>query len=81
MIIRLDMELKEKVSKIARQEGKAAGQVVRDMLNQYVKERDMSSYIDDLWIRIGSKAESKGIKPGDITRAIKDVRQINNENK
>jgi predicted DNA-binding protein len=74
MIIRLDMELKDKVSKIAKQEGKAAGQVVRDLLNQYVKERDMASYIDDLWSRIGNKVKSKDIKPEDISKAIKNIR-------
>jgi len=46
MIIRMDPELK---GKIARAEGKNTSEMVRGLIEDYVKEHDISSYVDDLW--------------------------------
>jgi hypothetical protein len=34
----------------------------------------MSSYIDDLWTRIGNTLKAKGVEPQDIKRAIRESR-------
>lgn len=75
LIIRIDEELKNKVSRFAMAEGKSASQVVREMLEQYVSERDISGHIDGLWDRIGRRLSEKGIGPDDVTRVIEDVRK------
>ena len=74
MMIRIDPELKAKVNTIAKSEGKSISEVVRELLEDYVRDRDIGLYIDDLWKRIGTKLSSRGFIPGDITRAIQEVR-------
>jgi predicted DNA-binding protein len=74
MIVRIDPELKTKVNAIAKTEGKSISEVVRELLEDYVKDRDIGLYIDDLWKRISTKLESRGFGPKDIKRVIQDVR-------
>ncbi len=74
MMIRIDPELKAKVNSIAKSEGKSISEVVRELLEDYVRDRDIGLYIDDLWKRIGTKMSSRGFSPEDITRAIQEVR-------
>ena len=74
MMVRIDPELKAKVNTIAKSEGKSISEVVRELLEDYVRDRDIGLYIDDLWKRIGTKLSSRGFGPGDITRAIREVR-------
>jgi predicted DNA-binding protein len=74
IIIRVDDDLKQKVSRFAMAEGKNASQVVRELMEQYVADRDMSGYIDDLWRRIGERLKTAGIRPVDINGAIKAAR-------
>ena len=69
MIVRINPELKNKVNSLAKSEGKSVSEVVRELLEDYVKNRDIGLYIDDLWQRIGDKLTSK-----DIQRAIQEVR-------
>ncbi|MEK7398408.1 MAG: ribbon-helix-helix protein, CopG family [Candidatus Poribacteria bacterium] len=75
MIIRIDPELKDKLARLARIEGKSASQLVREVIEDYINERDIGAYIDDLWKRIGNELESKGLKSSDIDKAIKDARK------
>ena len=49
-------------------------EVVRELLEEYVRNRDIGLYIDDLWERIGSKLNSRGIGFEDIQRVIDEVR-------
>jgi len=74
MIVRIDPELKTKVNNLAKAEGKNISEVVRELLEDYVKDRDIGLYIDDLWKRIGTKLESRGFGPKDISRIIQEVR-------
>jgi predicted DNA-binding protein len=74
MIIRIEPELKEKVSRAARAEGKTTSEVIRGLIEDYIRDRDMGSYIDDLWDRIGRKLKSKGIAEEDVAKAIREVR-------
>lgn len=75
MIIRIDPELKEKLYKLARAEGKPASRMVRELIADYVKDRDIGAYIDNLWDRIGKKLESKGVKRTDIGKAVRSSRR------
>lgn len=75
MIIRINPAVKDKLNKLARTEGKTTSQMVRELLEDYIKERDISAYVDDLWDRIGRKLRSKRAKPRDINSAIKAVRK------
>jgi predicted DNA-binding protein len=75
MIIRIDPEAKNRLNKLARVEGKTTSQKVRELIEDYIKERDISAYIDDLWNRIGGKLRDRGVKPSDIDRAIKETRR------
>jgi predicted DNA-binding protein len=74
MIIKIDPEIKGRLTKLARAEGKTTSQLVRDLIEGYVKERDIGTYVDDLWNRIGGKLKSRGAKPKDIERAIREAR-------
>ncbi len=75
MMIRINPEMKERLNRLARVEGKTSSQMVRELIEDYIKERDIGSYIDDLWNRVGGKLRSRGVKPGDIDNAIKEVRR------
>ena len=74
MIVRIDPDLKAKVNNFAKVEGKSVSEVVRELLEDYVKTRDIDSYIDNLWDRIGGKIASSGAGPKDVKRVIRDVR-------
>jgi antitoxin component of RelBE/YafQ-DinJ toxin-antitoxin module len=84
MIVRIDPELKTKVNNLAKTEGKSISEVVRGLLEDYVKDRDIGLYIDedrdiglyidDLWKRISTKLTSRGFGPKDIKRVIQEVR-------
>jgi len=56
-------------------EGKSTSKMVRELIENYINERDISAYIDDLWKRIGMKLKSKGVKQCDVGRAIKETRK------
>jgi predicted DNA-binding protein len=75
MIIRIDSGMKNRLNKLARVEGKTTSQMVRELIEDYLREKDIGTYIDDLWDRIGGKLRSKGINQRDISRAIKESRK------
>jgi len=75
MIIRIDDEVKNRLNKLARLEGKTTSEMVRELIAEYIKERDIGAYIDDLWNRIGKKLKSKGVAPATINKAIKASRK------
>ena len=74
MIVRINPELKNKVNRLAKAEGKSVSEVVRELLEDYVKNRDIGLYIDDLWQRIGDKLVSRKVDPKDVQRAIQEAR-------
>jgi predicted DNA-binding protein len=75
MIIRINSETKTRLNRLARVEGKTTSQMVRDLIEDYIREKDIATYIDDLWDRIGGKLRSKGIKQRDVNRAINESRR------
>lgn len=72
--IRIDSKTKEKLSKLARTEGKKTNQMAQEIIAGYLRERDLPAYIDDLWRRAGRKIKNYGIRPGDIESAIEAAR-------
>ena len=74
MIIRIDPALKSRVENYARAEGKNVSMIVRELLENYVINRDISGYVDDLWNRIGTKIREKGISVADVDATIEKVR-------
>ena len=74
MIVRIEPELKNKVSSLAKSEGRSTSEIVRELLTDYVRNRDIGAYIDGLWDRIGTKLSSRGVRQGQIERVIKEVR-------
>ena len=74
MIVRINPDLKNKVNNLAKAEGKSVSEVVRELLEDYVKNRDIGLYVDDLWQRIGDKLISRKIGPKEIQRGIQEVR-------
>jgi predicted transcriptional regulator len=76
IIVRIDPELKNKVSSLAKAEGKSISAVVRDLIVDYVRNRDIAAYVDDLWERIGGKFASRGFTSTDVRKAIKTARAL-----
>ena len=74
LLVRLAPETKSKLSMPACAEGKNTSQVVRELIESYIQNRDMASYIDDLWNRVGDKLRARGIRAEDIEKAIRDSR-------
>lgn len=60
--------------KLAQAEGKNTSQVVRELIEDYVQNRDMVAYIDDLWKRVGKKLQARKVGSREIERAIQDSR-------
>ena len=75
MIIRIDDELKEKLNRLARKEGKTVSEIVRELIRDYLKTRDISAYIDELWGRIETKLKERGVTPERVKKAIVHVRK------
>ena len=76
MTIRIDPGIKNRFSKLVRAEGKIPSQALRELIEDYIRERDTCSYIDDLWNRIGAKLGSEGVQQRDVRRATKEERKI-----
>ena len=76
MIIRLDANTKTNLTKLAKSEGKNTSQVVRELIEKYVQDRNIDVYIDDLWNRVGQKLKAQNVKEDDIKRVIRDVRAV-----
>ena len=74
LVVRIDESLKEKANNLATREGKHLSELVRELLEDYVRERDISGYIDDLWDRLGMKLADKGVTHADIETTIHEVR-------
>lgn len=77
MIIRVEPDLKNKISQLAKSEGKNLSELVRELLERYAKERDVSGYIENLWDKIGHTLLQNNISEADIEDAIREVRLKN----
>jgi len=77
MIIRVESSLKDKVSRLAKSEGKNLSELVRELLEKYARERDMGAYIDNLWDNIGRNLSKNNVSESDIENMIKQTRLRN----
>lgn len=75
MIVRVEPGLKDKVNRFARAEGKTTSDVVRELLEEYVTSRDISSYVDNLWERIEGRLSKQGVTAERIERIIREIRR------
>ncbi len=75
LLIRIDSELKQRLKRLSRAEGRTTSHLVRELIRDYVNERDIGAYIDGLWDRIGKKLGARGVKPPDIVEAIAKTRK------
>jgi hypothetical protein len=75
MIIRIDDATKARFTKLAKAEGKTASYVVRELIEDYVHDRDMSGCVDDLWNRIGAKLTANGVSSGSVAGAVRAARR------
>jgi hypothetical protein len=74
LLIRIDADLKKRFGRLAKSEGKTTSLMVRELINEYVKDRDIGAYIDGLWDRIGVKLTARGARPAAVKRAIAETR-------
>jgi predicted DNA-binding protein len=74
MVIRIDDETRDKFQRVSRMEGKTASEKMRELIENYVRKADLSQVVDDLWDRIGAKADKQGVKAGDVDRIIRETR-------
>lgn len=75
MIIRIDAEKRRMLNRLSRSEGKTTSEVVRGLIDNFVNERDISNFIDNLWDRIGTAMKRKGYTQKDIARSIAETRK------
>lgn len=73
-IVRLDENTKDQFQKLSYAEGKNSSQVIRELIEDYIRTRDITSYIDDLWGRMAKKFKSRRISSATIHRTIRQVR-------
>ena len=75
LMIRIDPDLKKSLERLSRAEGKTTSRMVRELIRDYVKERDITTYIDGLWDRIGNKLAARGVRASSVDKAIAKARK------
>ena len=80
ILIRMDPALKEQLAKAAKMEGKTSSEVVRALVEDYLKQRDVGAYVDSLWERFGKDFKSRKLTAKDIPAAVKASRKARKEN-
>jgi predicted DNA-binding protein len=75
IIVRLDERRRQELNRLSRAEGKATSQVVRELIDGFIMEHDISGYIDGLWERIGDSLSRKGYSRKDVPRVIRESRK------
>jgi predicted transcriptional regulator len=74
-MIRIDPDLKKSLERLSRAEGKTTSRMVRELIHDYVKERDIIAYIDGLWERIGNKLAARGVRASSVGEAVTKARK------
>jgi predicted DNA-binding protein len=75
MIIRIDQRQRQKLNQLSRAEGKATSQVVRELIDDFIKGHDIGNYIDDLWSRIGKTFTNQGYTAKNVQRFVREYRK------
>lgn len=58
VLVGMAPELKERLARVAKLEGKTSSEVIRALVEDYLKQRDIGAYIDSLWERLGKDARA-----------------------
>ena len=80
ILIRMDPALKEQLARIAKMEGKTSSEIIRALVEDYLKQRDIGAYVDSLWERFGRDFKTRKLTAKDIPAAIKASRKSRKEN-
>lgn len=75
MMIRIDSKVKDRFVKLVRQEGKTVSQTLREVMEEYVENHDIGTYVDSVWNRIGDEFKRKGVTEKQIDKAIRQRRR------
>lgn len=75
LTVRIDDDLKGHLQALARREGKTTSDVVRSLVERYVRDRDRGAALRALWDRMQQNAEEAGAGPADVEEAIRAVRE------
>lgn len=75
MILRIDRSRRDKLKRLSRQEDKTVSELLRELIDGFIREHDIAGHLDALWGRIGRKAASKGFAAGDVDRVIRETRK------
>ncbi|MCS3658358.1 ribbon-helix-helix protein, CopG family [Salinibacter ruber] len=75
LTVRIDEDLKGHLQTLARQEGKSTSDVVRSLVQRYVRDRDRGAALRDLWKQMQKRAEETEAGREDIEGAIASVRE------
>jgi len=75
MLIRIDEEKRKTLDRLSKSEGKTTSEVVRELIDTFITQHDVSGYIDGLWGRIGQTLRHKGYSEADIPGLIKASRK------
>lgn len=75
LTVRIDDNLRERLQRLARREGKSTSEVVRGLVQRYARNRDRSAGLRTLWNQMERSAEKAGTGPGEVAKAIRAVRR------
>lgn len=75
LTVRIDEDLKGHLQNLARQEGKSTSDVVRSLVQRYVRDRDRGAALRALWNQMQQNAEEAGADPEVVGDAIQAVRE------
>ncbi|MBE0711079.1 MAG: ribbon-helix-helix protein, CopG family [Candidatus Aminicenantes bacterium] len=75
LMIRIDPDLKKSLDRLSRAEGKTTSRMVRELIRDYIKDRDIAAYIDGLWDRIGNKLAARGSRASAVGDAVAKARK------
>ena len=76
LLIRIEDAKKVSLARLAKREGTTVSGVVRNLIDGYLEEKDITAYADDLWRRIGKTVRKKGLdSEARIDRFIHEARR------
>lgn len=75
LTVRIDDDLKDHLQALARREGKSTSDVIRGLVQRYVRDRDRGAALRALWDRMQRRAEEAGTGPESVEAAIESVRE------
>ncbi|MEO8009828.1 MAG: ribbon-helix-helix protein, CopG family [Betaproteobacteria bacterium] len=78
--IRMDPALKKQLARAAKIEGKTSSEVIRALVEDYLRQRDVGAYVDSLWERFGEDFKARKLIAKDVPAAIKASRKSRKEN-